>query len=126
MCYDELEVRSILSRLLSTEVNDVTVAANGEIAWMLIQEIKFDKIFLDLKMPGVDGQELFQLITEFTPDLAERVVFITGDTASSDTRKFLDTAARPVLTKPFTIDAVRQLIRPKKVDRTKLANTPPA
>ena len=86
------------------------MASDGENAWKLIQGNDFDRIFVDLRMPGIDGRELYQRIREWKPDLAERVVFITGDTANPETRRFLSSTASPVLTKPFTIDAIRQLL----------------
>ena len=61
-------------------------------------------------MPGVDGRELYQLITGFSPDLAKKVVFITGDTARPETVEFLDSIENPVLTKPFTIEEIRGLL----------------
>ena len=107
---DEPEVRDILLRALSADGHDVALAPDGESAWKLIQENQFDMIFLDLRMPGIDGQELHQLVSEFSSDLARKIVFITGDTANSDTRKFLDSTPCPVLSKPFTIEAVRSLL----------------
>ncbi|MCI0780625.1 MAG: response regulator, partial [Chloroflexi bacterium] len=65
--------------------------------------IKYDCILLDLKMPGMSGQELYQLIQGISEPLASKVVFITGDTVSPETSSFLDSAGNPVLTKPFSI-----------------------
>ena len=107
---DEPEVRNILRRVLSADGHDVALASDGEDAWKLIQKTRFDSIFLDLRMPGVDGRELYQQIIEYSSDLAKKVVFITGDTASADTERFLDSTASPVLGKPFTIEAIRQLL----------------
>ncbi|PKB70491.1 MAG: hypothetical protein BZY87_10210 [SAR202 cluster bacterium Io17-Chloro-G6] len=102
--------RNILHRTLSSDGHDVSLASDGASAWTLIRGNQLDRIFLDLRMPGLDGQELYQLITEFSQDLAKKVVFITGDTARADTQRFLDSTASPVLSKPFTIEAIRQLI----------------
>ncbi|MEE8465719.1 MAG: ATP-binding protein, partial [Dehalococcoidia bacterium] len=107
---DEPVVRNFLSRALSADGHDVESASDGEAAWKLIQGSRFDVILLDLRMPGVDGQELYKLITDLSPEMSKRVVFITGDTASADTRRFLDSTASPVLSKPFTLEAVRQLL----------------
>ncbi len=107
---DEPEVRNILRRVLSADGHDVSLASDGQDAWKLIQKTRFDSIFLDLRMPGVDGQELYQQIIEFSPDLAKKVVFITGDTARADTERFLESTSSPVLGKPFTIEAIRQLL----------------
>ncbi len=99
-----------MNRVLSSDGNDVVLASDGKEAWKLIQKNRFDSIFLDLRMPGVDGQELYQQIIEYSPDLAKKVVFVTGDTARADTERFLESTANPVLGKPFTIEAIRQLL----------------
>jgi len=104
---DDPGVRDILQRVLSDDGHDVTLASDGESAWNLIKGRWFDRIFLDLRMPGIDGQELYQLTSEFSPELAKQMVFITGDTVSADARKFLYSTSRPVLSKQFTIEAVR-------------------
>ena len=109
---DEPAMRDVLLRALSTHGNVVAFAPDGERAWKLIQGNQYDVIFLDLRMPGVDGRELYGLITKLSPELAKKVVFITGDTASADTRRFLESTASPVLSKPFTIEAIRQLLQP--------------
>lgn len=64
-------------------------------------------------MPGIDSRGLYQLAKEFSPDLAEKIVFITGDTASAKARDFLNSTGNPALSKPFGMDEVRRLIRPK-------------
>jgi len=40
------------------------------------------------------------------PAAAVRVIFVTGDIADPDTQAFLDRSARPVLLKPFQIEAL--------------------
>ena len=107
---DEPEVGNILFRALSADGYDVTLTPDGESARKLVQENHFDNIFLDLRMPGVDGRELYQSMTEFSPDLAKKVVFITGDMVRADTARFLDLIGNPVLTKPFTIESIRELL----------------
>jgi CheY-like chemotaxis protein len=58
----------------------------------------------------MDGRALYQQIIEYSSDLAKKVVFITGDTARADTARFLESTDSPVLGKPFTIEAIRQLL----------------
>ena len=45
-----------------------------------------------------------------TGTLANRVVFMTGDTMSVETQRFLTDTGRPVLTKPLSIDRVRAVV----------------
>ncbi len=107
---DEPEVRLILERVLTNEGHSVALAPEGESAWALIQENQYDKIFLDLRMPGMDGQSFYYMLAEYSLEQAQKVVFVTGDTASTEARRFLDSTGRPVLSKPFGVEAIRQLL----------------
>jgi len=88
----------------------VVLASNGYQAWDLIQKDRFELILADLRMPGLDGQRLYDLVKEKSQDIAEKMVFVTGDTASPSARNFLRATGNPVLSKPFTIDDIRRLI----------------
>jgi DNA-binding response OmpR family regulator len=57
-------------------------------------------------MPGESGMDFFGVVLRLYPDLLGRVVFITGGAVTPDTVKFLETAARPVLHKPFAYEAL--------------------
>ena len=61
-------------------------------------------------MPDMDGPTLYQRLLELDNGLAQRTVFITGDTVSPDTRDFLDQVRNPCLAKPFRIRQVRETI----------------
>ena len=111
MVDDEPVFRDAMFRALTADGHDVALASDGKIAWDLIQGKEFDIIFADLKMPVLDGQGLYRLANDYSPDLAKKMVFITGDTASADARKFLRAAGNPVLRKPFSISSVRRMIQ---------------
>lgn len=113
---DEPLVRDILYRGLSADGHDVTLACSGEEAWELIKEEEIDIIITDLRMPGIGGQGLYQLAKEFSPDLAKKIVFITGDTASAKAGSFLKSTGNRVLHKPFGMDAIRQLLQPSTAE----------
>ncbi len=70
----------------------------------------FGIIFADLRMPGLDGPGLYRLASELSASLAKKMVFVTGGTASSSAREFPLMTGNPVLSKPFNISDVRQLI----------------
>ncbi|MCH8799661.1 MAG: hypothetical protein IH963_02005 [Chloroflexi bacterium] len=65
---------------------------------------------LDLKMPVIEGQELFKKIEDAAPDMASNVLFITGDPANPENCDFLSSKSNLVLIKPFELkDFRRQL-----------------
>ncbi|HYE38081.1 response regulator [Methylocaldum sp.] len=70
----------------------------------------YDAILSDLRMPGMDGPALYREIERRWPELARRVIFVTGDTLSSNVQMFLETTRCPVIEKPFVPTEVRQKV----------------
>jgi len=108
---DEPNIRKLLSRSLEMERYTVDLAEDGDQAWRKIQAIPYDCVVLDVKMPGLSGTDLFRLIQESHSRLAEKVIFITGDTIGSVTHDFVVTTGSPVVTKPFQIEELRGHVR---------------
>ncbi len=86
MVDDEPYIRDLLRKYFELEPYTVDLAHDGREAWRKLRDINYDCILLDLKMPGMSGQELYRRIQEIDEPLATRVVFITGDTVSLDTQ----------------------------------------
>jgi len=105
---DERSVTMLLNRALTAQGHDVDVANDGAEALRMIFLNEYDAILLDVRMPGLGGAEVFRSIEVLRPDLAGRVLFITGDTVSPDTRSFLEQTRVEVLHKPFSLEELRQ------------------
>jgi CheY-like chemotaxis protein len=65
---------------------------------------------LDLRLPDIDGQAVWQWIACHRPALADRVVFMTGDMLTPGSHRFLQEAGRPVLPKPVSMDALNRMV----------------
>jgi signal transduction histidine kinase/CheY-like chemotaxis protein len=105
---DEPRVREVLEEVLTLLGHAVISAGNGKEALEQVSgEEKPDAIVLDLKMPVMDGQEFFAELQDNYPGLAERVLFLTGDTLSPGARKFLEKSRRPYMSKPFTFNELK-------------------
>jgi len=52
-------------------------------------------------MPCIDGKDMYELIGKKSTDLAERVIFITGDTVTRSTQDFLESTGRLYMSKPL-------------------------
>jgi CheY-like chemotaxis protein len=89
-------------RLMISRIGGARVAScySGEAALRLVGETKFDAILLDLRMPNLSGQEVFNRLSE---PFRRRVVFITADTVGALTREFLEGTNQPVLYKPVEL-----------------------
>ncbi len=112
---DEPAVARALRTGLGDE-NDVVIAASGREALALLlgddpDAARFDVILCDLMMPDLDGAELFEQLRAKRPDLAARVLFVTGGAFTARARDFIERAGVPTLEKPFDIEHVRALVR---------------
>ena len=107
---DEPHIRDLLRRYLELERYTVDLADDGQQAWRKLANMQYDCILLDLKMPGMSGPELYQLIQEIIEPLASKVVFITGDTVNPDTRDFISKTGNPVITKPFRLEELLRAV----------------
>jgi signal transduction histidine kinase/CheY-like chemotaxis protein len=69
-----------------------------------LKENDYDVITLDVKMPDMTGTELYTELAKIKPELRSRVLFLTGDIASSELEDFLNETGCAYLMKPFDID----------------------
>jgi two-component system NtrC family sensor kinase len=107
---DEVSIRQLLSEILTLDSHSVAVASSGVEAADLAERESFDVIITDMKMPGMDGAAFYRQVRQRDPQQARRIIFITGDTVSPDTRAFLQRVSNPVLAKPFKIGPLRDAI----------------
>ena len=108
---DEEAVSALLARLLTDLGHRPTTVASGEAALAAIARQSFDLILTDIKMPGMTGFELYQHIKEHNPHLAQRIIFITGDTISASTQARLAQTGSPYIAKPFSIERLEALVK---------------
>lgn len=107
---DEQLLLDLLTHLLSKIGYEADQALDSREAAGKLEDQKYDAIFLDMKMPLMDGKELYFKIQERFPDMAKRVVFITGDIANPETVSFLEETGNLFIQKPFTIKEVKNLL----------------
>jgi len=63
----------------------------------------FDAIVTDLQMPRLGGRGLWEQLSDKRPQLARRFVFVTGDLARDETRRFLEECGQPSVLKPYEL-----------------------
>lgn len=79
---DEEEFLTASSQALGRRGFDVEIAPNGVTALEMVEKSEFDVLVLDVKMPDIDGIEVFKQIRETLPDLP--VVLLTGHSSIDD------------------------------------------
>jgi nitrogen-specific signal transduction histidine kinase/ActR/RegA family two-component response regulator len=89
----------------------VDTAEDGLVAMEKLTRNDYDVVITDFKMPHMSGRELFQWIKEKRPQLAKRIIFVTGDTVSTETRLFFEDNSNFFLAKPFKIEEVKEVIQ---------------
>jgi PAS domain S-box-containing protein len=104
---DDAPVRSALRRFFERREWQVDEAVDGAPGLAMLLAVKdrasYDVVLSDLKMPGLSGIELHDWLAAARPELLDRLIFATGDTASAEAAAFLSKTRRPVLEKPFEL-----------------------
>ena len=99
---DDPAVRAAFAKALSQAGFDVAVAGDAPAALSQLHK-KPDALVCDFCLPGVDGSTFYHRVEETHPELAERVVFVTGWIGDKNTRNLLAHTTRPVLRKPVEV-----------------------
>ena len=107
---DEPVILDLLVDALQGTRHAVDTAGGGAEALRKLEQRAYDVILLDLKMPGVDGRQVYETIRSRWPDRARRVIFASGDTVHPDTRAFIARSGRPCVDKPFRLEALASVI----------------
>jgi two-component system, NtrC family, sensor kinase len=108
---DEEPVANLLARLLRELGHQPVVVNSGIEALERLAQEQFDLILSDVKMPGMSGFELHQTIKRTNPELAARLVFVTGDLLSAATQARIAQSGNPYIAKPFAIERLETLVR---------------
>jgi signal transduction histidine kinase len=108
---DEAAILQLVAESLRRTGFQVDTADDGRIALQRLKDDKYDVTLCDWKMPGLNGQDVYEQLQTFNPDLCKRMIFITGDVINERMRKFLESQERPCLSKPFVIGDLRAVIR---------------
>ena len=116
---NDMNLLVIKNLLKKTEVK-VTVSKSGENALRLMREKKFDIIFLDHMMPGMDGIETLKYSKEMTDNKCENapVIALTANAVSGVKEMYIEAGFDDYLSKPVDGNTLEQLIvkyLPKKL-----------
>jgi len=111
---DEAEIAELMRAMLEGAGFEVATAESGAVALELLEAARFDAVVSDLRMPDMDGAALWRELKARWPLLAQRVLFVTGDTLSPGAEAFLAEAGCDSLDKPFSrgdlVDRVATLL----------------
>ena len=100
--------RLTLGGILEDEGHNVVLAENGYQAIEAAKQIPFDLIFMDIKMPGINGVQTFREVKKINPRAA--VIMMTAYSVEDLVREALEEGAYAVVYKPFDIEHVVSII----------------
>lgn len=104
---DESCVRELMGEILEFEGYEATLAENGNEALKLFEAGRFDAVFTDVGMPGMNGWELARAIRELDSEVPMAVITGWGEAVSSDEQGTAQ--VNWVVTKPFTVRHVTEI-----------------
>jgi len=101
---DEDSLRWVLEKGLRGVGYDVTSVKDGEEAVRVFEAQPFDLVFLDVRMPGLDGLTALERIRDLRPDVY--VIVMTAHGSMDTAIKAMQRGAYDYLNKPFDLDEV--------------------
>ena len=115
---DEPVIARVCHRVLRNEGYQVEIAVNGMVGRSMAGKKKYDLFLSDIRTPEMNGIEFYWYLKQEYPELANRVVFTTGDVLSDDVKAFvMKEPDVPLIPKPFTPDELRVVVR-EMMDKT--------
>lgn len=106
---DDPALQSLFKQFLKKAGFGRIVVGTGAEAIQYAEKQAFDLVFLDLKLPDIPGDELYQKIKRLHPDLP--IVIITGYPDSEILTKILSSGPVTVIKKPIEFDQLNQAVR---------------
>ena len=109
---DDVAILDLMKRILERDGYQVMVASTGEQCLEILDhnpDKSIEMIFLDLKMPGMGGEDALARIRE--RDASIPVVVISGYGTFEDKVRLFKKEVRRFVTKPFNVDFIRMLAK---------------
>jgi len=115
---DEPDIRDLYKSFLEGEEYEIFEAEDGQEAFKLAEQEKFDLYVTDILMPEMNGVEFMKVLKMIDPDAI--VIIITGYDDMQYTRQALEYGAFRFLTKPINMREFRSVIELGLLERKKL------
>ena len=107
---DETEIADLVADALRRDGLEVDTAPSGRAALARLAEATYHAVVTDLRMPDLDGPALIRALREQHPELAQRVLIVTGDLLGAELDEMLRAATLPVQEKPLDLAALRRKV----------------
>jgi len=109
---DELAIVDAICEFLTLQNINADRANDGHEALKLISKHRYDAIISDIRMPGLDGKQLYERASAMQPAYRTRFLFMSGDLVRESTQTFVSSLNCPCLAKPFALHVLYQHLQP--------------
>lgn len=110
---DDNEVNILIAkRFLSKWGLDIDFASNGEEAIRKIMDNTYDLVFMDIRMPGIDGFDTTRIVREIPGAYYKNlpIIALTASTLHNENMKFRDCGMNGHVLKPFNPEEIKQVL----------------
>jgi DNA-binding response OmpR family regulator len=114
---DDTQLSEVLTEALTRRQYLVDIAKDGEIAWDLVESIKYDLVVLDVTLPKLDGIKFCQRLRASSTsnpayfNSTAPILMLTARDTVADKITGLDAGADDYVAKPFDLDELMARIR---------------
>lgn len=105
---DDPGMRLTLEAIIEDEGYDVVVASDGFQAIEIAEETPLDLIFMDIRMPGMNGVDAYKEIKKVSPGSV--VIMMTGFAVEDLIKEALEEGAYAVIYKPFDMGQIIDIV----------------
>jgi CheY-like chemotaxis protein len=105
---DEPGMRALFSFMLGAKGYEVRTAGSGDEALQNVKSSPYDLVFLDVRMPYMNGVEVLRALKQLRPNIS--VVMMTGYAVEQLLNEAIREGAKGYLRKPFTIEELMSSI----------------
>jgi DNA-binding NtrC family response regulator len=114
---DEAALRGVMAERLSDRGYEVVEADSGERALELLDQIAFEIVVTDLRLPGIDGSRVMDAARERYPGIV--TIVITGQGSTRDAVDLMKRGASDYIEKPFQFEELFLTVQ-KALDHRRL------
>jgi|WetSurMetagenome_2_1015567.scaffolds.fasta_scaffold111030_3 DNA-binding response OmpR family regulator len=108
---DEPELQETIANLLREQGYGVTVSFSAEEALRKVDKEMPDLVLIDIKLPGIDGFDLFQEFKKMPAFASTPVVFLTAFNSLQAAMAAKQEGAAEYITKPFDLEYLLTVVR---------------
>src|ERR1700761_4421698 len=107
---DDPAFKEIMTDFLKESGFEVVGVANGVEGVHQVLASDFEVILCDMMMPTLPGDMFFRAVERMRPHLCDRFIFMTGHRGNAKVNDFITSVSGTILTKPFHVDDLLEMI----------------